>query len=420
MTNAFSKFVRRALAGPCFRRGSLPARTRGFWPLLGAAFWMSLGLNILWTPMPFIIRNMGGTEEHVGYSWAAYMFGYLLCLLFTGAKLGHLDPRRTTRAASAIMFVAMFVMLIVVYNAMAPDRLGSMALILTVIAAGTVVGGAMSLYWPYLMTWVSADYEGAVLNRRLGTYNGMWSAAGIIGPVIGGLLVEWQTSGPIAVGAGSMAICLLLLSLANQTSVGGASTKQADAPEQCLDENLLLRSRWIARIGLFCSWLSMGVLRSQFALLFTEIGFTERQFGVLVTTFGICNFLTVTGAGRLSFWHFKPALLLAAQSALAVSVLLLIFGSTLLPFTFSFVVTGCAFGFAYSSHLYYGACGSKNRSKQMSIHEATLSLGIIVGSGSGGYLAGNYGTYWPYWFALIVLALGLGAQGAIWMFPRKN
>ncbi len=421
MRKAFSKSVREAVADPCFRRGSLPPRKRGVWPLLGAAFWMSLGLNILWTPMPFVIRNIGGTEEHVGYSWAAYMFGYLVCLLFTAAKLGHLNPRRTTRAAAAIMFLAMFVMLVVVYNTIASDQLGSSTLIWTVIAAGTVVGGAMSLFWPYLMAWVSADYEGAVLNRRLGTYNGMWSAAGIMGPAIGGLLVNWQTSGPIAVGAASMAICFFLLCLARDKSVGtAASAKQADGPEVCFDEKLLPTLRWMARISLFCSWLSMGISRSQFALLFTEIGFTERQFGVLVTTFGICNFLTVTAAGRLSFWHFKPVLLLGVQIALVASALLLIFGGTLMSFALSFVVMGCAFGFSYSSHLYYGACGNKKRSKQMAIHEVTISLGVIVGAGSGGYLAGNYGGYWPYWFAVIVLALGLAAQAAIWIFLWKN
>jgi predicted MFS family arabinose efflux permease len=74
---------------------------------------------------------------------------------------------------------------------------------------------------------------------------------------------------------------------------------------------------------------------------------------------------------------------------------------------------GCGFGFAYSSHLYYGACGSKKRSVQMVIHETTLSFGIVVGSGAGGYFAKNLGLYWPYWFALILLACGFFAQLAL-------
>jgi predicted MFS family arabinose efflux permease len=133
-----------------------------------------------------------------------------------------------------------------------------------------------------------------------------------------------------------------------------------------------------------------------------------------MATFGICNFLTLTAAGRAHFWHFKPVLLLGVPVALAVSVLLLVFGGTFWVFEVSFVIMGCAFGFAYSSHLYYGTCGSKKRSKQMAIHEVTISLGVIIGSGTGGYLAKNFGTYHPYWFAVIGLALGLCAQIAIW------
>ncbi|MHC4566161.1 MAG: MFS transporter, partial [Planctomycetota bacterium] len=333
------------------------------------------------------------------------------------ARLGHLNPRHTTRRASAAMFFATSVILLVVYHAIAHERLGSPVLIWTVIAAGTLAGGAMSLYWPYLMSWVSADYEGAVLNRRLGTYNGMWSSAAILGPMIGGALVEDSNLAPIGVSVCSLATCFVLLLLAHDKSAGtAASSGSINTPETDYDSRLLLRMKWMARISLFCSWLWFSVARTQFALRFTDMGFREVQFGVLLTTFGICNFLALTGAGRVNFWHFKPALLFGVQIAHAGSVLLLIFGRALWAFTPSFVIMGCAFGFSFSSHLYYGTCGSKKRSTQMAIHEATISIGVIIGSGTGGFLAGNYGVYHPYWFALIVLALGMAAQAVIWIF----
>jgi predicted MFS family arabinose efflux permease len=279
----------------------------------------------------------------------------------------------------------------------------------------------MSLFWPFLMTWVSADYEGAVLNRRLGTYNGMWSSAAIMGPLIGGVLVEMNTLGPIVVGVVSLAVCYVLLCLAHDGSAGtAASVREVDALEICFDRKLLLRLKWMARIALFCSWACLGVSRSQFALLFTSMGFSETQFGIMVTLFGICNFAVLTGAGRFAFWHFKPALLLGVQMVLALSLFLLIFGRTLWAFVPAFVIMGSGFGFAYSSHLYYGACGNKKRSTQMSIHEVTISLGVIVGAGAGGYLSRNFGNYSPYWFAVVVLAVGLMAQVIICIVIRPD
>ena len=118
-------------------------------------------------------------------------------------------------------------------------------------------------------------------------------------------------------------------------------------------------------------------------------------------------------AGKSVFWHFKPVLLLAVQVLLIMSLVLIIYGRLLPVFILSYIVMGCGFGFAYSSHLYYGACGTKKRSVQMVIHEATISIGIIVGSGAGGYFAGNIGPYYPYWFALALFAAGLLAQLAI-------
>jgi len=407
MNNTFSKNVHQALTN--------------IWPLYGAAFVMAISLGVLWTAMPFIVRNIGGTEEHVGLSLAANMSGYMICLMFAGSVLGHVKPRYITRIAVAAMFLATLVMAVVVYYAIAHNQLNSPVLIWTMIIAGTFAGAAMSLYWPFLMSWVSADYEGVILNRRLGTYNGMWSSAAVIGPLIGGVLVDLNTSGPIVASAVCLVICFFLLCLAHDGSAGvSASVKGSDVQGIRYDPRQLLRFRWMARIALFCSWACLGVSRSQFALLFTGLGFSETQFGIIITIFGICNFLMLTGAGRIGFWHFKPFPLLSSQIFLGLSLILMIYGRTLWAFVPAFMIMGTGFGFAYSSHLYYGACGSKKRSSQMAIHEVTLSLGMIVGSGAGGYLSRNFGIYRPYWFALFILAIGLMAQVIVWLVLKSG
>ena len=388
--------------------------------LYGAAFMMAISLNALWTTMPFIVRNIGGSEDHVGYAWAANMLGYLVCLLLAGAALGRHNPKNTTRVASAVIFVSSLMMSIVVYVVLSRELVGNIALIWTVIAAGTVAGAAMSLFWPFLMSWVSEDFEGPTLNRRLGTYNGSWSSAAIIGPMLGGILVETNTVFPIVFAAAGVVFCFLLLNIANDGSIQSSPFSGKDDKPVAGCENIasLKRLRWMARISLFSAWACLGVTRSQFALLFTGLGFSETYFGIMVTIFGICNFAVMTIIGRCAFWHFKSVLLLAVQVLLSVPLLLIIYGRSLSIFALSLIIMGCCFGFAYSSHLYYGACGSKKRSIQMVIHETTLSLGVIVGSGAGGYFAKNIGLYWPYRFALILLAIGLVSQLALLLKGR--
>jgi MFS family permease len=399
----------------CLFNKNQASSSHSIWPLYGAAFAMAIGLNVWWTTMPFIIRNIGGSEEHVGYTWALNMLAYMCCLLVAGAVLGQHNPRNTTRTATVTICAAVIVMLALVYHALSCNYIASQFHIWMVVAAGIIAGSAMSLFWPFLMSWVSADFEGPALNRRLGTYNGAWSGAAIIGPLLGCLLVDFNTLLPIVTAAVCLVICFLFLTIARDGSLHTSLFEQTSQAAMTGYENFssLLRFRWLARIALFCSWACLGVSRSQFALLFTEMGFSETWFGIIITMFGICNFSVMTAAGRFAFWHFKSVLLLTVPVLLLMSLLVIIFGQSLAVFILAFVIMGCAFGFAYSSHLYYGACGSRRRSTQMVIHEATLSLGVIIGSGAGGYLAKNVSLYSPYWFAVIALCVGFITQAVI-------
>ena len=396
------------------------SKISGIWPLYGAAFSMALALNGLWTAMPFVMRNIGGTEAHVGYAWAANMFSYMVCLIITGFALGRHNPKNTTRLSAAIIFTSILILCIIICTILLKNLYGSLLLIWAAIAACAVAGAAMALYWPYLMSWVSEDIEGHALNRRLGTFNGSWSSAAFVGPLLGGFLVDIGTPIPIVFVMSTIVICFICLNIAADGSVitslfGDEQTSTGSGNLNNID---IIRFRWIARIGLFGSWACLGVTRSQFALLFTEMGYSETWFGMLIMIFGICNFSIMTAAGRCAFWHFKSSLLLAAQAAVAVSLVLVIYGKSLPVFVAAFIVMGCGFGFIYCSHLYYGTTGKKKRSRQMVIHEATLSLGVVVGSGTGGFIARSFGPYYPYWFNLALLIAGFITQ--IILLPRKK
>lgn len=394
-------------------------RTAGGWPLYGAAFSTAVSLSVCWTAMPFVLSRIGAGEEHVGYAVALNSLAYMAALVLTGSLLGHMDVKRATRLATIVALAAAVAMVLAVLGSQRSEAVSKLAWIWAIIAAGGLGGAAMALFWPFLMSWVSARFEGLELNRRFGRYNGSWSGGGLIGPILGAWLVELDALWPMAASAICFASSLVLLTVAKgnagHSSATGVTVRATDNGH---DPRMLADYRWMSRIALFCSWACQAIARSQFALLFVSLGYTEAQFGLYYGAFALCNFLALIGAGRWAFWHFRPGPVIVAQTMLLTALLLMVFGETLPVFFLSAVVLGLGFGFSYSSHLYYGASGSPNRSARMAIHETVISLGISIGAGAGGYLAKNVGPSAPYWFAVTLVGLGLAAQLTVQLASR--
>ena len=403
------------------RRGLPPGSRDGAWPQYGAAFMMAVCLSMAWTAMPFILTSIGGTESHVGYAPAANNLAYMIALLLAGSRLRHLSVKRTTLTAGMVALVAAATMGAAVLLARSHAGTDSVVWIWMLIAAGGGGGGAMAFYWPFLMSWVSGDYEGVRLNRRFGRYNGAWSGGASIGPLIGTWLFEIHPVLPLFGAATSVLLAQFLLSFGRDGSMHrSVIPPPTGAKVSGYDARMLANCRWMSRIALFSACACFAIVRSQFALVFRGLGYEESQFGIYLMIFSLCNFAALVAAGRWAFWHFKPTLLIVAQVAFLLMLLMIIYGRTLSVFFTSSVLLGLAYGFAYSSHLYYGASASRKRSTRMAIHEMVISLGLTIGSAAGGYLSEHVSLYTPYWSAVGVIGGGAVAQAVIHLAYRMR
>jgi len=389
------------------------------WPLYGAAFATAVALSVCWTAMPFVLTGIDGTAAHVGYALAANSLAYMAALLLTGSLLGHLNVKRAACLATAVALGAALAMFLAVSASGRRDGGSQLTWIWTIIVAGGLGGASMALYWPFLMSWVSARYEGVELNRRFGRYNGAWSSGALIGPMVGAWLVGIDPRWPMVGAVACFGASLVLLAFGRSSSVRVVTAAPPEENKrQVLDVRLLADYRWMSRVTLFCAWATQAIARSQFALLFVGLGYSEVQFGFFMTAFAACNFLALVVAGRWAFWHFKPTPLIGAHAVLLAPLLMMIYGRTLPVFFASAIILGLVFGFAYSSHLYYGTSTSRRRSVRMVIHEMVISLGITVGAGAGGYLGKNVGPYAPYWFAVALVGFGMVVQLTIHTVSR--
>lgn len=409
-------------------KGSSPRRRDRAWPLYGAAFMMAICLSMAWTAMPFVLTSIGGTDAHVGYAPAVNNLAYMIALLVTGSRLGRLRVRRTALRAGTVALAASAAMTASVVFARFRGGQDGMLWIWTLIAAGGIGGAAMAFYWPFLMGWVSSDYEGVRLNRRLGRYNGAWSSGSMVGPLISGWFFEVHPLLPLVGAVAAVLLSLVLLRFARDSSTVGNGTPTtsqetsggASSIGTTCDSRLLADCRWISRIGLFSACACYAIMRSQFALVFTSLGYTESQFGLYLTLYASCNLVALMAAGRWAGWHFRPGLLVVAQAMLLLMLMMTLYSRDLSVLFVSSALLGVAYGFAYSSHLYYGVSASRQRSTRMAIHEIVISLGLTIGSAAGGYLCEHVGLYWPYWFAAAVVVLGMIGQVAIHVGTRAR
>ena len=384
--------------------------------LFACAFLMALSLSSWWTVMPFVIRLLGGSETHVGLAPSVHMGGYLISLLIAFHLQG-LNYKKTLRVSSGIMCVATVIITTLMIGIVRGDS-PHIGRIWLVIAAGGMAGVAMAFFWPFAMGWASYGYEGKALNRQLGYYNRAWSSSVIIGPFLGATLADSSLLASMLLPVLGLFTCMMVLVTTRRPSPNtDECVPRSPQAEEAGDGRVhYVTLCWMARVSLFTCWGAMAVLRSQFALLMTEHhGFSETQFGGILTVFALCNFLVLLLLGKYPGWHGRALPILLVQIPACISLLLYGFGSTLPTFYLASGMHGASLGCAYSAHLYYGAEGRDKRSTPMVIHEMTIALSMVINSAAGGYLVKYGGLLWPYRFGTGLIVLGLFVQIGIWM-----
>jgi len=375
--------------------------------LCGAAFMMGGTLSTWWTAMPYLLSAIGGTEKHVGLALSLHMSGYAVFLVIANRNR-QLNCRKATRTAVTVMLAACLTSMLGLIYAISGQN-PRMGFVWLLMAMGCLSGTALAFYWPFLMSWASADLEGGALSRRLGSFNRGWSGAVLFGPLIGAGLVDISVPLPLLAAAFFLILCWLLLTRARAPQ---ATPSQVDTPAGA-PAHASLSMLWMARLALICAWGGLAISRSQFALRFTDLGYRPSLFGVLMTLCALVIYLVLASMGRWHAWHGSKMWLWLVPVLEGV-VLLLFAHSTSFPvFGAAMCMQGAAVAISYSAHQYYSAARSVTRSASMTIHELMIAIATILGSTPAGYLAYYCGPLSPYVFGLTLCGLILLLQTAI-------
>ncbi len=391
-----------------------------------SAFFMAFGLGSIATALPFVVSFMGGTEWVVGVCAGANWIAYLTGLTLAVRLLPKLNDRKTAIAGCSGMLMASIGMWLIVKEY---QQGCSYCNIPALTAFLMISGGSMAIFWPPLMAWVSHGKDGINLNKRLGHYNLSWTLGLTISPFAIGYMLEKSITVSMASIMFMMTIAfagVITAYFADSTKLKPQKIDELTGAQQHHIKRTLPKFRIIARLGLLGIFICMAVLRTQFALLFKkELGFTESDYGLIITILFISVGLTFFKLSRTDKWHYRISFLAIAQIIIIVTMLLIMAGVKIRAGLWFYSVPAIIFGISHSavflSHQYYSLCGAKNRSRQMAIHEMVLSSGNLCGSVAAGQTAAFFGLkYAPYMMGIAAVLIISAAQAVTWILVKKR
>jgi MFS family permease len=380
---------------------------------------MQTGWTTCLLTMSFILERAGGTDTEVGMFFSLQLFFYIItCVIIRtmGERLKSLRMARIGAGGSVLIAAGMVMVLSI--------ELPDISIIKShhlLVSAGALFGITMGLFWPATMAIISAGYEGQALSRRLGAYNVLVSLGLIVGPFMGGFLVERSSLFPIVASVMFFLFCFicLLLSLdkTSQLEIVPESTKHTVSPD-AMPYNLKYM-RIMAAVFLLSTFICGG-LRVQMGLLLKfELGFSESLFGIIFVSGCIANMLMYYVLGKTQFWQGRLFMFYIGQILMLLSSIIILQCHFLVWFFFSSIGFGIAGAIAYSFHQFYSASVKKGRLGALAFHEIMQASGTIVGSMLSGFLSDHYNRYMPYWISVLVVGLSVFLQIILWISMKK-
>jgi len=365
-----------------------------------AALLTSFALGLVNLGIVFFARDIfHASPAKIGWLAGTWALAYTICCVALRPLFSRVHARYLIITSASLMAFCTFAILL----------MPSLNFVFVLFA---LYGAAMSMFWPPLMAWLSDGQEGKDLGRRFSRYNIMWSFGSIFSPYVCGWLAEGSGRYPLIVGAVIFIVTAALISgatLVLPKPVTAADNTSAAAENKTTGKETMLR--YPAWIGIFVTFFGFGAILSVFPLAAkTEFGISESSVGLLLLVRALFSAVTFFIIGKTVFWHFRAIPMITGQAIATVCFIILCFCSSPIIIALLFGIIGMVAAFSYSVSVFHGVSGSTNRIKRMTIHESTLSLGLICGSAAGGMLYNISSMAHVYAMSAALLAGGIMLQ----------
>lgn len=288
------------------------------------------------------------------------------------------------------------------------------------IAAYWLLGIGLGLFYPPLIGWLN-EGEDIHTNRRgisrtLILFCLAWNFGMLCGQLTAGMLFSWGAQWAYRAALLAAAANVLIAGFAARQVLRHVVLSPAVAtppePPQPL-ANSFKRLSWIANLGgMFGGSMMIHLLPD----LAVSIGVPASQHGTLLAYWRAVIIATYLAMHWLAFWHFRFSTAVVSQLLGAAGLVVVALANNSFTLLVGLVLLGQLVGYNYFSGLFYSTAGSQQSQRTMAagIHEATLAVGMAIGTIVGGALGSWFSFRLPYALAAAVLLAGLVAQSAAW------
>jgi MFS family permease len=377
----------------------MAAIKRGLWVLLIASFLVDLSASAVGLAVQFLAISLGAPTLLLGLYGTVGATVYGLGCFF----IGQLSDRFSRRLSALFLCIGAAVWLC----------LGLQRSPYLILALIPFSAGCLSFFWPLVQAWIGD----LVRDRRdltvvLGSFNVLWTAGLMVGPVMCGYLWGLSHFMPFA----AMAAIGWLVSASLMTVPTVSESRESELAEDASRfdprADLYLPLAWLAN---FASWYAAGAARTLFPKLGNQLGFSEIVIGWVVFAMLAGQLLAFLGLRQATWWHFRRLPLMIGLAIGAFGMTASVWAHTPLSFGIAFAWVGAANGFTYVASLFYSLQAPQHlRGKRTGIHETIIGAGLATGPLVGGLVGQAYGLRAIFGVGAILFVAVLCLQFLLW------
>ena len=290
---------------------------------------------------------------------------YTIVCILTGRLSDRIGSRSLYLPGAALVFAAA---LPIVYFS---DSLADLYL------AAPVLGVGLGFYWAPLEREMGEASGTRNLWKTAGTFNCVWAAGICMGCLLGPGLYDqlgFKAGVILLLALSGSALALLALPLRIEPRDKPDELKPAAVAPNSAH---LLMVAWVANFSAYFAFI--GITNQLPYIGEKHLGISVAMIGLLAFSINLARFGGFFTLRRLNGWNHSPAWLFAVQLAAAAALLTLsqvdnpVYYFVLLP------LLGIFSSLSYSLSFYYGLTASARAGRNSGLHEAVLSLGLMLG-----------------------------------------